>query len=61
MMGGVVEFFARLIVALIAMHIMSFPLAVFCDPAAWIAAGTFTAVSYTFVIKRVRKELKRFH
>ena len=61
MMGGVVEFFARLIVALIAMHIMSFPLAVFCDPAAWIAAGTFTAVSYTFVIKKVRKELTRMH
>ncbi len=61
MMGGVVEFFARLIVALIAMHIMSFPLAAFCDPAAWIAAGTFTAVSYTFVIKKVRKELRRMH
>lgn len=61
MMGGVVEFFARLIVALIAMHLMSFPLAVFCDPAAWIAAGSFTAVSYTFVIKRVRKELSYNH
>lgn len=61
MMGGVVEFFARLLVALIAMHIMSFPLAVFCDPAAWIAAGAFTAVSYTFVIKKVRKELTRMH
>ncbi|SFG15080.1 MATE family efflux transporter [Oribacterium sp. WCC10] len=59
MMGGVVEFFARLIVALIAMHLTSFQLAVFCDPAAWIAAGTFTAVSYSFVIKRVRRELAR--
>ncbi len=57
MMGGVVEFFARLIVALITMHTMSFPLAAFCDPAAWIAAGAFTAISYLYVIKRIRVEL----
>ena len=57
MMGGVVEFFARLVVALIAMHVMSFPLAVFCDPAAWLAAGVFTAVAYHFVMKKIRIEL----
>ena len=58
MMGGVVEFFARLAVALIAMHTMSFPLAVFCDPAAWITAGAFTAFAYLRVFKKVRRELK---
>lgn len=57
MMGGVVEFFARLVVAVIAMHTMSFPLAVFCDPAAWITAGAFTAIAYLSVIKKVRREL----
>jgi hypothetical protein len=57
MMGGVVEFFARLVIAVIAMHTMSFPLAVFCDPAAWITAGAFTAIAYLSVIKKVRREL----
>ena len=57
MMGGVVEFFARLVVAVIAMSTMSFPLAVFCDPAAWITAGAFTAFAYLRVIKTVRREL----
>ena len=37
MMGGVVELFARMITALIAMKLVSFPLACFCDPAAWVA------------------------
>lgn len=34
MMGGVAELFARMITALIAMKLVSFPLACFCDPAA---------------------------
>gem|GEM_PF-144028 len=39
MMGGVVELFARMITALIAMKLVSFPLACFCDPAAWVGAA----------------------
>lgn len=57
MMGGVVELFARLIVAHLAMKLVLFPLAVFCDPAAWISACLFTAGAYLVVIRKVRKEL----
>ncbi|HCS67994.1 MAG TPA: MATE family efflux transporter [Oribacterium sp.] len=57
MMGGVAELLARAGVALIAMQLMSFPLAVFCDPAAWVCACLFTAFSYLFVIRKVQKEL----
>lgn len=58
MMGGVVELFARLITALVAMHAMSYPLAVFCDPAAWLSAAIFTGVAYLFVMKQVKVELR---
>ncbi len=59
MMGGVSEFVARLIVALIAMNVMSYELACFCDPAAWVAACTFTGISYLFVIKDIRKRFEK--
>ena len=55
MMGGVVELLARLLCAVIAMRVMSYSLAVFCDPAAWLAAGIFTMVSYFHVIKKIEK------
>lgn len=55
MMGGVVELLARLGAAMIAMHVMSYALAVFCDPAAWLSAGIFTGVAYLFVMKDLRR------
>lgn len=55
MMGGVSEMIARLIVAVIAMKAVSYPLACFCDPAAWMAAAIFTGVSYLFVMRNVEK------
>lgn len=55
MMGGVVELVARLVCALLAMKSMNYILACFCDPAAWLAAGIFTAVSYLFVMKKIDK------
>jgi len=58
MIGGVVELEARLGVALAAMAVMSYPLACFCDPAAWIAAGIFTGVSCRFVMKRVDRRFE---
>ena len=58
MMGGVVELFARLGVAMIAIRVHSYALACFCDPAAWVGAGVFTGVSYLYVMKKVRAELK---
>ena len=58
MMGGVSELLARLVVALISMALVSYPLACFCDPAAWVAAAVFTGVSYLFVMKDIRKKYK---
>ena len=46
-----------IIVALLAMKLVLFPLAVFCDPASWISACLFTAGVYLVVIRKVRKEL----
>lgn len=59
MLGGVSEMLARLAVAAAAMKILSYPLACFCDPAAWVAAAVFTGVSYLYVIADVEKRLKR--
>ena len=56
MMGGVSELFARLIVAVIAIKVISYPLACFCDPAAWVTAAVFTGVSYLFVMKDIDKK-----
>ncbi len=58
MLGGVVELFARLIMAALSMHLNNYVLAAACDPAAWVAAGIFTAVAYIFVIKDVKKKIK---
>lgn len=55
MMGGVVELLARLGAAMLSMHVMSYALAVFCDPAAWLSAGIFTGVAYLFVMKDLRR------
>lgn len=57
MMGGVSELIARLLVSMAAIRLLSYPLACFADPAAWIAAALFTGISYLFVIKKIEKEL----
>lgn len=57
MMGGAAELVARLVVALIAMRVVSYPLACFCDPAAWIAAALFTGISYLYVSRDIAKKL----
>lgn len=56
MMGGVAELVARLIVSVLAMKVLSYPLACFADPAAWVAAGLFTGISYLYVMKQIEKE-----
>ena len=43
------------VVAVIAMSLVSYPLACFCDPAAWVTAAVFTGVSYLFVMKDIDK------
>ncbi len=55
--GRVSELIARLVVSMAAIQLLSYPLACFADPAAWIAAALFTGISYLFVIKKIEKEL----
>ena len=57
MMGGVAELFARLLVSMAAMKFLSYPLACFADPAAWVAAAVFTGISYWFVIRKIERTL----
>ena len=57
MMGGVSELAARLVTAAIAMRLLSYPLACFCDPAAWVAAGLFTGVSYLHVMRDLKRKM----
>ena len=54
MMGGVVEMLARLLFAAAAMGLHSYGLACFCDPAAWICAAVFLALSYRKVLKKMK-------
>lgn len=56
MMGGFAELVARLVVAVIAMMIGSYEVAVFCHPAAWTAAAVFTGVSYVWVMKDIERK-----
>ena len=59
MMGGVSELAARLAVSIVAMHVMNYALACFADPAAWIAAGLFTWISYIHVRKKIEKSFSK--
>lgn len=56
MLGGIVEFFARISCAVIAIRLHSYPVAAFCDPAAWLSAGIFTMVCYIIVMRRFMRE-----
>lgn len=53
MLGGVVEFCARVVCALVSIKLHSYNLAVFCDPCAWICAGTFVFFAYHYLIKKI--------
>ena len=59
MMGGVSELVARLLTAAAAIKLLSYPLACFSAPAAWVAAGLFTGISYLFVMRDLEKKLGR--
>lgn len=56
MMGGFAELVARLVMAIIAMQVGSYALAVFCHPAAWTAAAVFTGISSLWVMKDMEKQ-----
>ena len=40
------------------MKLLSYRLACFADPAAWIAAAVFTGVSYLYVMRQIEKEFQ---
>ncbi len=53
---GILEFFARLITALLSMKLGSYELAVGSDAAAWLVAGVASYLLYRYVIKDIRKK-----
>lgn len=55
-LGGVVELTARLVTAFIGMKTHSYPISVFCDPAAWLSAGIFTMVAYLTIQKKMFRQ-----
>ena len=57
MMGGVVELVARAVTAAASMALLSYPLAVLCDPAAWFSAAVFTGISFIHVMKKIKRTL----
>lgn len=59
MIGGIVELVSRLVCAQIAIATMTYALAAFCDPAAWLTTGIYTLIAYLFVIKQIEKKLKK--
>ena len=58
MLGGVVELFCRLALAVASMVSMNFLLASLCDPIAWLGACIFTGLSYRYVIRKVGEVLQ---
>ncbi len=58
MLGGVMELACRLALAIASMYTMNYLMASLCDPIAWLGAGIFTAVTYCYVIRRVKETLQ---
>ncbi len=56
MVGGIVEFLARIACAVVAMAVKIYAVAAFCDPAAWIAAGIYFVIAYRISMKRFMRE-----
>ncbi len=56
MLGGVVELVARLITSIIAMHTMSYFLAVASDPMAWLCAGIYTMIAWLFISRKLSRD-----
>lgn len=57
MMGGVVELGSRVAMALAAMKLTNYTLAVSCDASAWFTAGLFTAVAYLKLLPDIRRQI----
>ena len=55
---GFVELAARLSTALLSMRLDSYPLAVGCDPVAWVAGGIYGFILYLIVRERIRRSFE---
>ncbi len=58
MVGGIVELFCRTSMAVLAIRLMSYNLAAFCDPFAWLGAGIFTTIAFRVVLRKVERTFK---
>lgn len=56
MLGGVVEFVSRLLMAALAINTLDYRFAIACDPFAWLTAGIFTGIAYLYVMRDIRKK-----
>ncbi|MBR1628159.1 MAG: MATE family efflux transporter [Lachnospiraceae bacterium] len=54
---GVFELGARICMALLSMHIHSYPLAIGADPSAWLAAGTLGYILYRYLLGNKHKSV----
>lgn len=55
MLGGVTELFARLALSFLAIRTGNYLFAAASDPAAWVAAGVYTAIAYAWVRKDIQR------
>ena len=55
MCSGITELLCRTTTAGLSMHFHNYLLAAFCDPSAWIGAGIFTLIAYSYIIRQVAK------
>lgn len=58
MCGGFVELGCRLAMTVLSIHLHSYPMAAFGDPAAWLGAAVFTMIACIHVMKLVDQKLK---
>ncbi len=57
MCSGITELLCRTATAGLSMHFHNYLLAAFCDPSAWIGAGIFTLIAYSYIIRQVAKQM----
>lgn len=56
--AGIVEMVTRVGCAVLAIFINSYPVAVFCDSAAWLTGGIYCIIAYSFEMKKLRRKMQ---
>ena len=57
--AGIVEMVTRVGCAALAIFINSYPVAVFCDSAAWLTGGVYCVIAYIIEMKKLKKKYNR--